>query len=264
MRDSVVTKATGTQALERAMRLMDAIAATPHGARLAELAAACGLEQPTAHRIVMALERSGFVGRVGDTRRLCLGPKLFQLASAGAEGAGLVEAARPALVRLAAATGDCVFLMVRSGLDAICLDRQDGGYTIHSLTGHVGGATPLGLGTGSMLLLSYLPAAERTEVIAANRKRIEALAHRVPTETDAAAIRARGYSYEVSGSVAGIAGVAVPVLTPKGRALAALSVGATEARLPASRLDEILAVMGQEAGRIETAAAHTREAFRAL
>ena len=255
-------KQSGAQALERGLAVLEAVAgAPPGGMRLMEIATSCGLEQPTAHRIVAALERGGYLARVGDSKRLCLGLKLFQLGSIGGDAGGLAAAARPALVRLAAATGDCMFLMARSGLDAVCLDRQDANYTIRSITGHVGGATPLGLGPGSTTILAHLPETERAEMLAANRERILALGHDVPSEADMAAIRERGFCHEISRSIAGIVGAAVPILTSKGRPIAALALGATEARLPGTRLIEIVRMMQDEARKIEAIIASSRDAI---
>lgn len=253
---------TGAQALERGLAVLEIVAAAPaEGLRLAEIAERCALEQPTAHRIAAALERGGYLARVGDSKRLRLGLKLFHLAAASGDAGGLAAAARPALIRLVATTGDCMFLMARSGLDAICLDRQDANYTIRSLTGHVGGATPLGLGTGSRTILAYLPEAERGEVLAANRERILALGHVVPSEADLQMIRERGFCHEVSHSVAGIVGAAVPIKTPKGRVIAALAIGATEARLPRDRLTDVVRAMRDEASAIEVTMAASRDAL---
>lgn len=255
-------KNTGAQALERGLAVLEAVAAAPpEGMRLTEIAECCGLEQPTAHRLVAALERGGYLTRVGDTKRLRLGLKLFQLGSMSGDAGGLAAIARPALVRLAAASGDCMFLMVRSGFDAVCLDRQDANYTIRSLTGHVGGATPLGLGPGSTTILAHLPEAERVEVLAANRERILALGHDVPIEADMAAIRARGFCHEINRSVAGIVGAAVPIMTPKGHPIAALAIGATEARLPESRLVDMIRMMRDETRKIEAIIASSRDAL---
>ncbi|MFC7397930.1 IclR family transcriptional regulator [Chelatococcus sp. GCM10030263] len=255
--------AGGTQALERGLAVLEAIAEAPaNGVRLSDVAERCGLEPPTAHRLVAALERYGFVGRVGDSKRLGLGPKLFQLASLSEDQGGLVAAARPGLVRLASYSGDCMFLMARSGFDAVCLDRQDGEYTIRSLTGHIGGATPLGLGPGSTTILAHLPKDEREAILAANRRRIEALGHALPSEDDLARIREHGYCHEISRSIAGIVGAAVPILTPKGRPIAALAIGATEARLPEPRLAAVIARMREEASLLSLAIANSRTAMR--
>jgi DNA-binding IclR family transcriptional regulator len=45
---------------------------------------------------------------------------------APARPAGLRERCRPALLRLGASLGDSVFLLVRAGFDAMCLDRWEG------------------------------------------------------------------------------------------------------------------------------------------
>lgn len=255
---------SGTQALERGLSLLEAIAAAPsEGVRLSELAEQCQLEQPTAHRLVAALERAGYVGRVADGRRLCLGLKLFQLASTSRVSGGLATAARPVLVRLAALSGDCMFLMARSGFDAVCLDRQDSNYTIRSLTGQIGGMTPLGLGPGSTTILAHLPAAERAEIMAANRARVAALGHELPSEEELEEIRSRGYCHEVGRSVAGIVGAAVPIMTPKGLPIAALAIGATEARLSQPRLMKMVEAMRDEARALAHAVAHSREAVTA-
>lgn len=253
---------TGAQALERGLAVLETIAAAGRdGLRLVDLAERCGLEQPTAHRIVAALERGGYLGRVGDSKKLRLGLKLFQLGAAGADADGLAAVARPALIRLVAATGDCMFLMARSALDAVCLDRQDSSYTIRSLTGGVGGATPLGLGTGSTAILAHLPERERVEILAANEGRIRALGHEPPTEEALAAIRRDGFGHEISSSVAGIVGAAVPIRTPAGQVIAALAIGATEARLPRHRLREVTAMMISEARSIEAEISVTKHAL---
>jgi DNA-binding IclR family transcriptional regulator len=66
------------------------------------------------------------------------------------------------------------------------------------------------------------------------------------------------YNYEVGFPIAGIAGLAVPVLTPKGRSLSALVLGATEARLAAERRHAVLPNMLEEANRIRSAAGASR------
>ena len=69
----------------------------------------------------------------------------------------LREICHPALARIADATGDTVFLTQRSGLDAVCLDRREGTFPIKTFTLEVGMRRPLGVGTGSLAILSALP-----------------------------------------------------------------------------------------------------------
>jgi len=92
-----------------------------------------GLTGPTSHRIIAALERHGLIEREQATKRYRLGLSLFALGARAADGTGLRTVCRPALLRLAAESGDTVFLMARSGFDAVCVDRQEGAYIIDSL-----------------------------------------------------------------------------------------------------------------------------------
>src|SRR6266571_3377350 len=73
------------------------------------------------------------------------------------QGEGARALCRPALLRLSASLGDTIFLLVRSGFDAICLDRSEGPFPIRSFTGDIGGRVALGIGQGAMAILAHLP-----------------------------------------------------------------------------------------------------------
>jgi DNA-binding IclR family transcriptional regulator len=60
------------------------------------------------------------------------------------------------MMRIAEATGDTVFLTQRSGLDSVCVDRQEGTFPIKTFTLEIGMRRPLGVGTGSLAILSGL------------------------------------------------------------------------------------------------------------
>ena len=105
-------------------------------------------------------------------KRYALGLGLFVLAARSGDAGGLRERCRPVLLRLGAALGDSVFLLVRAGFDALCLDRWEGPFPIRSFTGDIGGRVPLGVGQGAMAILAHLPEAEREEVIRHNVPRL--------------------------------------------------------------------------------------------
>src|SRR5690606_27567778 len=71
----------------------------------------------------------------------------------------------PYLKRLAEEVGDTVYLTVRSGTDAVCVDRHEGPSPIRVLTLDVGSRRPLGLGAGGLAILAYIPEEEREELI---------------------------------------------------------------------------------------------------
>lgn len=220
--------------------------------RVSELARALGYTQATTHRVLQQLVEGGLVSQSVQSKRYELGLGLFALAArAGAQGVqgGLRQLCRPALLRLGAALGDSVFLLVRSGFDAMCLDRWEGPLPIRSFTGDIGGRIPLGVGQGAMAILAHLPQAEREEVLRYNVPRLVGVGSidGVYLRTEIERTRKLGYSSTHTGVLEGMAGVGVPVFDAAGSVVAALSVGTLAARLSGERLHLVVELLSQEA-----------------
>jgi len=249
------TAATGTQLLDRAVAILKYLGETGQGGTsMAAIADELELKQPTVHRIVTALERHGLVDREQETKKYRLGLALFALGAKAADGTGLRQLARPALLRLAATTSDSVFLMARAGLTTVCVDRQQGSYVIDSLTGHVGGQIPMGIGPASQAILAYLPAAEIDVVLSANAplyKKFGGFSARKIRET-LQQIRANGYALDDGELVAGISSIAVPILPPGRDAIASIALNLTSPRLTPGRLPELVSLLTKEVREIET------------
>ena len=223
--------------LHRAMSIVKALAGhAESGLRVSQLSKQLGLTQPTTHRLLQQLVDEGLVEQGEETRMYRLSIDFFALAARAGDSGGLRELCRPSLLRLGASLGDSVFLLVRSGFDAVCLDRWEGPFPIRTFTGDIGGRVPLGVGQGSLAILAHLPAAEQDEVMRFNVPRIQHMGalDEVFLRTEAARARAQGYANINSGLIEGMAGCAVPVFDRNDRVVAALSVGTIAARLNAS------------------------------
>ena len=164
---------TGTQSIERALTLLREIAAHNRGgSRLLDLATRTGLQRPTVHRMLKCLATESMVQQDPDSHRYFLGSMMFELGLTAAPRFNLREICHPALTRIAEATGDTVFLTQRSGLDSVCLDRREGAFPIKTFTLEIGMRRPLGVGTGSLAILSALGEEEMQRVVAANAVRL--------------------------------------------------------------------------------------------
>lgn len=247
-------QATGTQLLDRTVGVIKLLGTYgEQGARMSEIAESLGLKTSTAHRIVTALERHGLIEREHATKRYRLGLALFALGATAADGTGLRKLCRPALLRLAGETGDTVFLMARSGLNVVCVDRQEGAYVLDSLTGHIGGQIPMGVGPASEAILAFLPEDEAEAIIEANAP-LYARYHDLSADkirSRLPQIRAQHYALDDGELVAGISALAVPILPPKRDAVASIAINMTSARLGAERLNELLALLRLQVARIE-------------
>lgn len=253
-KDKATEKATGTQLLDRAVAILNYLgSAGEEGAKSAELAEAVELTQPTAHRIIAALERHGLIEREVATRRYRLGLSLFVLGAQAADGTGFRRICRPALLRLAAETSDTVFLMARSGFNTVCVDRQEGSYMIDSLTGQVGGQIPLGVGPASQAILAFLPTEEAEIILETNAPQYENFNGLSDSEIAdiLPEIRDQGYAFDHGRLVEGISALAVPIL-PYGRdVVGSLAINMTSARLQPERLPQLIDLLQREVKAIE-------------
>lgn len=237
--------------LQRGLRLIR-ILSSDGGAdrRLIDLAEAAGLTQATAHRLLNLLVLEGFVEKVTATRRYRLALDFFALAAQAGSGAGNIrEICRPTLLRLSARLGDTVFLMVRSGFDAICLDRCDGPIPVGSLTGDIGGKVPLGVGQGSLCILAHLDEAEREEVIRNNLPRMTqyGFMDEVYLRLEIDRVRENGYAMRADRMIPGVAGIGVPILDRAGRAVGAISISTLTEQATPERLPALVAILKAEA-----------------
>ena len=164
---------TATGGVPRVFAVIRALSAVQaEGGRVTQLARAVGLTQGTTHRLLQSLVAEGMVEQDERSKLYRLSMDFFALAAKAGNPGDLRSLCRPALLRLCASLGDSIFLLVRSGFDAVCLDRSEGPFPIRSFTGDIGGRVALGVGQGALAILAFLPEAEREEVIRFNLSRV--------------------------------------------------------------------------------------------
>jgi DNA-binding IclR family transcriptional regulator len=239
----------GAQSIRRAMALIRRVTeAGRDGAPVAALAGQTGIDRTTAHRILKCMAEEGMLSQSSGGRYI-LGPLAFEIGLAAGERLDLRTKCRAALTRIAAETGDTVFLMTRDGYESVCADRIEGGYPVKTLVVEVGNRRPLGIGAGSLAILSALPADEAETAITHNQERLAGFDNMSADRLRRLVGRARTEG-KASLPVIGIPGVhalAVAVRTPGGRPIAALSVAAIRSRMTAQRQADTLDILRREA-----------------
>jgi DNA-binding IclR family transcriptional regulator len=239
--------------IHRTMALLRLLAtADGRGLRLKDVADGAGLPRPTAHRILAGLIAEGMVERDAGGKVYRLGLDLFRMAALAGNPMNLRELCRPSLLRLTGSLGETIFLLVRSGFDAVCIDRTAGLLPIRSFTGDIGGSVMLGTGQGAMTILAHLTPGEQDEVIRYNLPRMRDFAglDEAFLRAEMARVRAIGFCDGAQGLIPGMAGLGVPIVTPEGRAVAALSVGSTTDRMTPERNAVIAEILMSEARQI--------------
>lgn len=246
-------KETGVGAVSRLFAVLRALGECPDGSeRVTQLAQQVGLSQPTTHRLLRSLMEEGMVEQDVRSKRYRLSLEFFALAARAGQSGNLRDVVRPSLLRLSASLGDSLFLLARSGFDAVCLDRSEGPYPIRTFTGDIGGRVALGVGQGSLAILAFLPEEERETVIHYNLPRLRDfhLYDEVMLRSEIDTVRRSGYAARNTGVLEGMAGLAVPILDRDGRAVAALSVATISDRLNGDRMPTVVEMLKREAATI--------------
>lgn len=237
------------QTIARVSHVLKALSeGTSGGMRLSDVAGHIGLGKTTALRLLKALTEVGYVEYDESTKLYRLGYCLFNLGTS-ARRFHIIELARPGLTRLAAATGDTVFLSLRDGQQAQCVHRQTGSYPIRTLTLSVGDRRPLGVGAGSLALLAFESDAEIDRILTASRdaRRSYSSFEDAHLRAMIAETRAQGYSFNDGRIVSAMNAVGVPVLDQAGRVACALSIAAIRERMEKPRRQELVAQLQAEA-----------------
>ncbi len=212
--------------LGKAMAILEHLAAegelTP--ARIAEL-----IDEPrsTVYRLCSSLQELGYVesGTQRGTYRLSL--KLFDLGSTVIDRYDERASALPVMQRLHDETGETVFLCVRRGLEAVCIERIDGA-RVMLLELRLGGSLPLHLGAAPRCLLAFEPeSAWRTYLDAATleRRTPSSPATRTALLAELRATRKRGYAISDQDVTPGIVSLGAPIFDHRGVVTASLSIG---------------------------------------
>ncbi len=213
------------QVLTKAAALLDRLAEEQEvsASRLADL---IGEPRSTVYRLLASLQRLELVEPGSQRATYRLGLKLFRLGSAVLARFDERQAALPVMERIHEETGETVFLCVRRGHEAVCIERLDG-RRVQSLALRVGGSLPLHAGAAPRALLAYEPRELWEEYVAGGE--LEALTPSTPTTREELFSRLEevlttGCSLSDEDVTVGIAAIGAPIFDHRGRIRAALSI----------------------------------------
>jgi DNA-binding IclR family transcriptional regulator len=249
------------RSLAKAVLLLEALAAereaTPR--RLSEL-----LDEPrtTVYRLLTGLEALDMVEAGSQTGTWRLGWRLLRLGSAVIARLDERQAALPVMERIHQATGETVFLCVRRGDEAVCIERIDG-LRVQSLALQLGGSLPLHAGAAPRALLAWEPR-ETWESYAA-KPDLRRYTDKTPVTRDELFAEleqtlADGYAVSDEDVTPGIGSLAVPIFDYSGAVRGAISVGGMRQLLLEERRADVVALLIEAGREVSAALGHESEA----
>jgi IclR family transcriptional regulator, acetate operon repressor len=251
---TLVSNPSGTQAVDRAARLLSEVVRAPDPVTFTELTTATGLAKSTTSRLLLALERNHLVRR-DDHGRFLPGELFVSFAWRGGADASLIAVARPFLDRLAAATGETVNLGVPAGGVVEQIAQVDSTYLIGG-TNWVGRPVPLHASALGKVLLAYGAAPFPDGELTACTDKTVVSAHALRAELPA--VRAQGYAVADEELEVGLVALAAPVFRYDGAVVAALSVSAPATRMTQETVDVAARCCAAEAAGLSAALGYVR------
>jgi DNA-binding IclR family transcriptional regulator len=257
----------GTQAVDRAARLLAEVVHSADPMTFTELSATTGLAKSTTSRLLLALERNGLVRR-DDHGRFLPGEMFVSFAWRGGAQAGLVAVAQPFLERLGKATGETINLGVSSNGMVEQIAQVDSTYLIGG-TNWVGMSVPLHCSALGKVLLAYgaaqLPP-ERPDQPGQPDKLERRTGKTITTEAalraELAGVRARGYAMTDEELEPGLVAVAAPIYGYDGNVVAALSVSGPASRMARDGLAAAASQCTEEAAGLSAVLGYRQRAAR--
>lgn len=209
-------------ALEKGLDILEAFASEPAGLSGSEVARRLGRSVGEIFRMLVCLERRGYICETSDKDRYELTLKLFELANRHHPLERLVAHARPLLQQVANHTGQsCHLAMVSDGAVIVVAQTNAPGSMGFSL--RLGAQVDLFDTASGHVILAFQSTATRQRALAAWERRTRRRAPRGLAK-HLEAIRARGYEEMASYQVRGVINISFPVFNQHGEAIAALSV----------------------------------------
>ncbi|WP_084651341.1 IclR family transcriptional regulator [Ottowia thiooxydans] len=261
-----MNKNTELGSLKRGVVLLKLLATGgARGCPLSELSEKSGMPHPSAHRILKQLIAERLVEHNRETHRYKLGPLAFELGIAGSTMHDIRDLCEPTMQAMALETEDTVYLVVRSGFEAVCMHRWEGSFPIRTLVLEVGSRRPLGVGAGGLAVLAAIEEDEREEIIRRVAPSLPAFGKLTPAALAEACdtTRAHGVAIIQNRVSLGVTAVGAAFRDSMGLAIGAVSVAALSQRMGQARLRKISELVLRGARDIEASIRRQRAPVKA-
>ncbi len=215
------------RSLDKAVDIIEMLAAEPRGLTVAAIAKALGFNASTTHHLVATLRRRGIIDQDPETRLYRLGYRLVSLVNEFVSEADIYSVGAGPIRELRDASGDTCYLTVLQEREIFVVFEATGRHPVQTRRPRLPGQSTLhGIASGKTLL-AHLPQERRQAITQAGP-----LAKFTPNtitspdelERELATIREQGYTLDREEWLVGLACVAAPVFDRHGACVATASV----------------------------------------
>jgi len=220
------------QSVDRALLILNQLAARGGCAALSDLARDLGYSRSTVHGLLATLMMHGMVAQDAN-RNYVLGIKLFELGSQAVSRLDLRQTAGPILQRLVEEFEETVHLVVGYGLDVVYIDKRESPQSMR-IVSQVGQRLPAYCTSVGKAMIAYLPQAELDRLLSDTEltsRTSRTIVDRDQLKMELEQVRRQGYAMDNAEFAEGLICVGAPIWDYTNQVIAALSISGPSVRM---------------------------------
>ena len=148
----------------RACKILKSFSGDKAHFKISDLAHQLRLDRSTTYRILLSLERAGFVEKNEEAGTYSLGLAAFEIGNAYLMQTDLIQVSKPVMADLASKAQETVHLAVLSDIEIVYVDKVDSPRTLGVMS-KLGQRGPLHCTSLGKTLLAFQPEDEQTRII---------------------------------------------------------------------------------------------------
>lgn len=242
------------QSVNNALHILESFSEDGPELGVSEISKRLGLGKSTVYRLLMTLERRGFVEQNPANSKYRLGIKIVHLGAGVVRQMNIIKECRPYIEELSRITGESSHLALYSGGEITFVDKVTGDNPA-KMGSYIGLKKPAYCTATGKVLLAHLPETEQLEFL--EKGNLQRLTPNTIVETEQLRrqldqIRADGYAEDQQESEEGLVCFAAPVRNITGEVVAAISVSGAASRMNDGK-EKFIALVKDTADRISKA-----------
>jgi DNA-binding IclR family transcriptional regulator len=230
------------QAVVRALKILEYIAADANNSRLTTISKGLALSKSTTHGLISTMEQMGYVSQDTSTGKYSLGLRIFELGQIFYSSLDLRAIAMPYLQELCKKHQETVHLALLSQGEVIYIDKVDSPRSI-GIRSQIGGRNPAYCTGVGKVLLSGLPEASIDLLFQTDKFHQyteNTIVDRELFKQHLQTIRTQGYALDMEEIEIGLRCIAAPIKDYQSSVVAAISISGPSNRILEIRIPELI------------------------
>jgi IclR family transcriptional regulator, KDG regulon repressor len=210
--------------------------------KITELARRLGLDRSTTYRILLSLEKAGFVQKNEEAGTYSLGLAAFEIGNAYLMQTDLIRVSKPIMADLASKAQETVHLAVLSDIEIVYVEKVDSPRTVGVIS-KLGQRGPLHCTALGKTLLAFQPEDEQARII--QRIRMDPFTSKTITSKqklieELRIVKKQGYAVDRREIEEDVECIGAPILNHLGNVIAALSSSGPQRKIGTPREKEFI------------------------